>query len=511
MHYFYEKYGKNWILGDLPSITKECDIVMINLETVITNQGKIAPKGDKKPYVFRTSPKLIEILLDLNVNIATTANNHSVDYGKSGLKQQNRMLNQLGIATPGSGMNYNEAKAPQYIQVGDVTVAFVSIFAFWNSDKYCASSDSAGVFHIFDRNKILIELKEIYEEANQYADLIVLSPHWTENWTFIPTLEEQQLARDIIDIGYDAIIGHSSHILHGMEVYKNKPIIYDMGTFLVDNISGHKELDNSACFVLTFDKTGFEKVEIYPIILDNGRVSLPKNNTEVEKLKSKYINLTKKISDNIFFGDIDNKLVVEFYNNDKDVVKKENPKNLYIATKVQKNINQIDIEKSNIILDTLPIWAEKNQLNVIFDNKFKLIATKIPEVFLQGTSFLIENLIETYESLSTDRWEVYIVGKHIDLLDSFEELHPISNGIHNPIHWRKGEFVLDCSVVRVKSNLIPGIYKIYFGFYNVNKKFYLSTNSDNENKYLSYVGNINVVLSGVPNLVSGIDWDGKFD
>ena len=47
MHYFYEKYGKNWILGDLPSITKECNVVMTNLKSVITNQGNIVAKGEK--------------------------------------------------------------------------------------------------------------------------------------------------------------------------------------------------------------------------------------------------------------------------------------------------------------------------------------------------------------------------------------------------------------------------------------------------------------------------------
>lgn len=510
MHYFYEKYGKNWILGDLPSITKECNVVMTNLKSVITNQGNIVAKGEKNPYVYRASPKLVEILLDLNINIVTTANNQSINYGESGLEQQNRILNQLEIAVAGSGMNYDEAKAPQYIQVGEVTLAFISTFTFLDSDKYCATNTQAGIFHLTDKDKILEELTQLYKEANKYADLIIFSPHWNKNWTNTPSLDEKKLAREIIDIGYDAIIGHSSHILHGMELYKNKPIIYDMGTFLVDNISGHEELNNSACFVLTFDKTGFEKVEIYPIVLDNGRVSLPKNNTEVEKLKSKYINLTKKISDNIFFGDIDNKLVVEFYNKGKGVVKKENPKNLYIATKIKKNINQIDIEKSNIILDTLPIWSEKNQLNVIFENKFKLIATKIPEVFLQGTSFLIENLIETYESLSTDRWEVHIVGKHIDLLDNFEEFHPISNGIHNPIHWKKGELIIDHSVIRVKSNLVEGTYKLYFGFYNFNKKIHLIADIIDKNKYLVYIGNIKVVSSGVPNLVSGIDWNGKY-
>ena len=511
MHYFYEKYGKDWILGDVPSITNECDVVMTNLETVISNRGKISPKGDKRPYVFRGSPELVDILLELNVNVVTTANNHSVDYGETGLKEQKKILNKLDIATPGSGINYDEASEAEYIKIGDVTLAFVSIFTFWQSDLYCATKERTGVFHITDKVKIIEELTRVYKEANKYADLVIVSPHWTKNWTSVPTEDEQKLARDIIDIGYDAIIGHSSHILHGIEIYKNKPIIYDMGTFLVDNVSGHKDLNNSACFVLTFDKTGFDKVEVYPLTLGNGKVRLANKGIEVENYKNKFIDLTHKISNDIFYADIDNKLVIEFYNNSKNIIDKKKPKKLYYASKKKKDIREINITKPDIILKTIPKWAEKDNLNIKFGEKFELISSNIPEVFKVGTGFLMETLLKTYESFSTDRWEVHIVGKHIDFLDEFEDLHPISHGVYNPVHWKRNEFVLDHAAIRPKNNLRTGTYKLYFGFYNVNKKIYLKAkrNEENSNNNLVLVGTIDVVNEGVPNFASGIDWNGR--
>jgi poly-gamma-glutamate capsule biosynthesis protein CapA/YwtB (metallophosphatase superfamily) len=508
MHYFYEKYGKDWIIGDLPNITKECDIVMTNLETVISNQGKIKAKGDKRPYVFRGAPKLTDILLGLNVNIVTTANNHSVDYGEIALKQQKDIFEQLNIATPGSGMNYDEATQPAYITVGDVTVAFISIFTFWPSDKYCATKEEAGVFHLTDKEKTIKELIRVYKEAKKYANLVVLSPHWTKNWTSIPTSNEQKFARDIIDIGYDAILGHSSHILHGIEIYKNKPIIYDMGTFIVDNISSHDELNNSACYVLTFDKTGFDKIEIYPLILNNGKVSISQKGQKNEILKKKYINLTQKISDDIFFADIDNKLVVEFYNNNNTIRKKQKPKKVYDVKKEQKQLSDIKIDKTDILLKTIPKWAIKKQIDISFENKFELVASKVPDIFKKGTGFLIENIIKVNEALSVDRWEVHIVGKHIDKADSFQDFHPISHGIYNPINWNKNDIILDHAVVRPKVNISSGTYELYFGFYNFNTKKYLQIQNDEDNKELYSIGTIDVVNEGVPNFASGIDWDG---
>src|SRR5690606_31988145 len=41
----------------------------------------------------------------------------------------------------------------------------------------------------------------------------------------------RKLAKELIDIGADAIIGHHSHIIQGIELYQGKPIIYGLGNF----------------------------------------------------------------------------------------------------------------------------------------------------------------------------------------------------------------------------------------------------------------------------------------
>jgi hypothetical protein len=278
-----------------------------------------------------------------------------------------------------------------------------------------------------------------------------------------------------------------------------------MGTLIVDNISSYDELNNSACYVLTFDKTGFDKVEIYPLILNNGRVKIAQKGLQNEILKKKYINLTQEISHDTFFADIDNKLVIEFYNNINTSRKKEKPKKVYDIQKQRKQLRHIKTNKSDILLKTVPKWAIKKQVNISFENKFQLIASNVPEVFKKGTGFLIENIININEPLSSDRWEVHIVGKHIDSLDKFEDYHPVSHGIYNPVNWNKGDIVLDHAVVRPKINIIIGTYELYFGFYNFNKKEYIQTDNNN----LILIGTIDVVDKGVPNYASGIDWDGR--
>src|SRR5260221_3000759 len=40
-----------------------------------------------------------------------------------------------------------------------------------------------------------------------------------------------ELAHNAIDNGADAFVGHGPHIIRGIEIYKGKPIFYDLGEF----------------------------------------------------------------------------------------------------------------------------------------------------------------------------------------------------------------------------------------------------------------------------------------
>jgi poly-gamma-glutamate synthesis protein (capsule biosynthesis protein) len=75
------------------------------------------------------------------------------------------------------------------------------------------------------------------------GDIVVVSIHWGGNWDYsIPPLQ-RDFAHDLIDTaGVDVVHGHSSHHVKGIEVYKERPILYGCGDLLSDyeGISGHE-------------------------------------------------------------------------------------------------------------------------------------------------------------------------------------------------------------------------------------------------------------------------------
>jgi poly-gamma-glutamate synthesis protein (capsule biosynthesis protein) len=75
------------------------------------------------------------------------------------------------------------------------------------------------------------------------GDLAIASIHWGGNWGFEVPGEHVAFAHRLIDLaGIDVVHGHSSHHVKGIEVYRDRPIIYGCGDFIDDyeGINGYE-------------------------------------------------------------------------------------------------------------------------------------------------------------------------------------------------------------------------------------------------------------------------------
>ena len=75
-------------------------------------------------------------------------------------------------------------------------------------------------------------------EAKRQADFVLVSIHAHEmqgKRKDIPAKFLKVFARQCIDSGAHAVIGHGPHILRGIEIYKKRPIFYSLGNFIFQN------------------------------------------------------------------------------------------------------------------------------------------------------------------------------------------------------------------------------------------------------------------------------------
>jgi poly-gamma-glutamate synthesis protein (capsule biosynthesis protein) len=235
-----------YIWGDALDELEEAapDVRIINLESSITKSDEY---WEGKEIHYRMHPGNIDCISIAKIDVCSLANNHVLDWGYAGLKETLETLRKAKIRGVGAGVNINEAESPVMIDIKGK--GRVVIFAFGSPTSgvplnWAASQKGPGVNLLRNFSDDTIQrIQKKVEETKQERDIVVASIHWGRNWGYHVSQEEIDFAHQLIDeAGVDMIHGHSSHHVKGIEVYRDRLILYGCGDFLNDyeGIGGHE-------------------------------------------------------------------------------------------------------------------------------------------------------------------------------------------------------------------------------------------------------------------------------
>ncbi|MDO4284792.1 MAG: CapA family protein [Eubacteriales bacterium] len=209
-------------------VMRSADVFMVNNEFPYTSRGE--PLADKQ-FTFRADPSTASWLTEMGVDIVSLANNHCYDYGEVGLLDTLDTLDQMKMIRVGAGRNLEEAMAPAYFRVGEMTIAVINstqIERLDNPDTRGATETSAGVFRCFVQDQLL----EVIGNAAENADYVIVYIHWgTENETQPDWLQFDRID-DMAAAGADLIVGDHSHCLQPVTYTGDTAVIYSLGNYL---------------------------------------------------------------------------------------------------------------------------------------------------------------------------------------------------------------------------------------------------------------------------------------
>jgi poly-gamma-glutamate capsule biosynthesis protein CapA/YwtB (metallophosphatase superfamily) len=231
---------------------------IVNLETSVTTSRDYEAKGIN----YRMHPANIPCLSAAKIDCCVLANNHVLDWGRSGLESTIDTLKLAGIKTAGAGRHLAEARQPAVIETG--AGSRILVFGAGTADSgvegnWAATNSKSGVSFLTDLSDAAVaSVAERISAAKRPGDIAILSIHWGGNWGYQIPRQHMLFAHKLIEIaGVDVVHGHSSHHAKGIEIYQNKPILYGCGDFLNDyeGISGHEEFRSNLvlAYFLTMD------------------------------------------------------------------------------------------------------------------------------------------------------------------------------------------------------------------------------------------------------------------
>ena len=233
----------SYVWGDALARLRRADLRLINLETAVTTSAEPFPKGIN----YRMHPKNLPCLSAAQIDCCVLANNHVLDWGEEGLRETLQTLGRKGIQTAGAGRTEEEAAQPAVCPIakkGRVLVFGLGSPSSGIPASWGAGSNKPGVHLLRSVPREVQRIAEHLGATRQPNDVVVASIHWGNNWGYDIPKAQRTLAHALIDhAGVDIVHGHSSHHCKGIEVHREKLILYGCGDFLNDyeGIRGHGE------------------------------------------------------------------------------------------------------------------------------------------------------------------------------------------------------------------------------------------------------------------------------
>lgn len=235
----------------IQALVKGSDVVFTNFEGVVAEPGQPNASTPAQGPQFLAPPGALDSLKAFGFNIIDTSNNHSSDLKIPGFLNTIKEADRVGLPHAGTGKTLADATAPAYLKTAHGTVALVAMASGLVTKGAAATADHPGVNELGvgpgnvpneeDSKRILASIRE----AKSKADLVMVYEHnhvfdLSFGTIFTEGLPDRlhpapwlvKWVHSEIDAGADLIVMHGAPILHGIEIYKGKPIFYDLGNFI---------------------------------------------------------------------------------------------------------------------------------------------------------------------------------------------------------------------------------------------------------------------------------------
>ncbi len=265
--------------GNTLPLFRASDLRIGNLECVLSDRG--AP-WDRTPktFHFRTDAKNGECLKLAGFNFLSLANNHTLDYEYEALFDMLAHLDKAGVHHGGAGSDVAQASLPVLLTAGGTTTAFISFTD--NEPDWEATDQRPGIYFVppDQGDERAMNLFDLISETKTKADIVIVSAHWGSNWGYQPEPEYPPFARKLIDSGADIVLGHSCHVFRGIEIYRDRLILYSTGDFVDDyEIDEIERNDESFIFVVQTDGNRITGLTLHPTVISHmqARLASPRN------------------------------------------------------------------------------------------------------------------------------------------------------------------------------------------------------------------------------------------
>lgn len=267
--------------GPIASLLKAADFTALNLETSVTSRGAPQPKT----YHFAATPLAFTALRDAGVDLVTMANNHVLDYGRTGLADTLAAAQAARFPYVGIGKNAAAAWAPQVTVIDGTKIAIIGVSQVAElAPSWVATRTRSGEANAINLGETLAAVRA----AKRLAPVVIVFMHWGTEGQACPDANQLSLAPKLAAAGASIIIGAHAHVLQASGWLGHTFVAYGMGNFLWWE---HSYSTSTGVLELTLHPHAPLTARFMPAVVSSTGRPLPLHGTQARRAAAHYASL----------------------------------------------------------------------------------------------------------------------------------------------------------------------------------------------------------------------------
>ncbi len=216
-------YDFSKMFTDVAPLIKDYDLKYYNQETIIGGKDL----GVQHYPRFNSPDEIALNLLDIGFNMVSLANNHSLDMNEVGVLNSVNFWRNKNVVVSGQNDSFEdrESKIKVYEQNG-IKYAFLAYTDMTNGLTMPAGKDY--LVNVYSDEQAKADIDKIKDKV----DVIIVSMHWGEEYTHVPTETQKREAQYLSSLGVNLIIGSHPHVIMPVDYVGDTLVIYSLGNFI---------------------------------------------------------------------------------------------------------------------------------------------------------------------------------------------------------------------------------------------------------------------------------------
>lgn len=238
------------------------DIVSANLESTVDASSPVGRTQEPgQPARMNTSEAMFRKFRDeARINYFSTATNHAMDWGESGVLATLDVLRDYGALYSGTAASQAEQDDVLVVEINGIRVALLA-YTF-DLNGYAVPPDKPYLVNEVRFNdaapapNYAMVRRQVAAAKAKRANHVIAYVHWGWEFEMYPHLDTVEAAHDLVACGVDTVLGNHAHVSQPPQLIRRgggkRPalVLYSFGNF----VSYHPESRNSQLtYAIKFD------------------------------------------------------------------------------------------------------------------------------------------------------------------------------------------------------------------------------------------------------------------